>query len=240
MTAAISGDVRQFSPSSVRPRRKRSPSIVAIEAIASDALEAPRRLKARSHSKPKIQYPDLGNDRTYSDAISFENEKEKMKFAAFWANAPKSYNELAKTCRRYEESATSRAKKALHRLEVRDTGDRKLGKGVFAKQTIKSGTLLGHYAGILRLRHQTDQDSRYAFRFSDCQDWVIDAAEQGNLFSCINHSEEANVAAWEHPGTDLPYVLFFSTQTIQQGEQLFINYGNDYWKKLGVRPIDRE
>lgn len=111
-------------------------------------------------------------------------------------------------------------------------------KGLFAKAPIKKGSVVGHYSGRLLRGSEVNVDSDYVFSFSEkpYQNWVIDGEKIGNHMRFVNHSKRVNLEAVELYWGKLPRIVFIATRDIDKGEQLFYNYGSEYWKIKGVRP----
>ena len=63
--------------------------------------------------------------------------------------------------------------------------------------------------------------------------FICDAKFYGNFTRFINHSCEPNVIGIRtfttHQDNRFPYISFFSNQDIQAGEELTLNYGDNYW-----------
>lgn len=119
------------------------------------------------------------------------------------------------------------------------------GFGVFARKNIKKDSLIGEYTGIVR-SHTVNPDSKYAFAYptmviegKENDDLVIDAADSGNVTRFVNHSTThknvENSFFYDDSGR---HVIFYAGRDIKAGEQLFIDYGPDYWEKLGIQPED--
>ena len=114
----------------------------------------------------------------------------------------------------------------------------KLGHGVFATQRIPADTTLEE-CYHLRIREE------------DCSgiidDYVYFIAEEedsqepsecyslplgfGSLF---NHSDEHNTEYWHDTERDL--IVFHTIKDVSAGEQLFINYGRDWWETRDCTP----
>ena len=52
--------------------------------------------------------------------------------------------------------------------------------------------------------------------------------------SIYNHCENSNTAYWHDQERDL--IIFYTTREIAAGEQLFINYGRDWWESRDLEP----
>ena len=52
--------------------------------------------------------------------------------------------------------------------------------------------------------------------------------------SIYNHSEDNNTAYWHDQDRDL--IIFYTTRKVAKGEQLFINYGREWWDSRDLKP----
>ncbi len=128
-------------------------------------------------------------------------------------------------------------------LYVRPAGD--MGLGVFAAEDLPKGCLIGEYTGIVRqsVEHEArvpdgtwERDERYptdyAWGYPDCFPDIVlevDAAEAGNELRFVNHSFRPNLEV-EHTVVDMRWaVLFVAARDIVRDEQLFVDYGDEYW-----------
>jgi len=122
------------------------------------------------------------------------------------------------------------------------------GDGLFACKPIAKGTFLFDYEGE-RLTEEEffarypDANGRYVACIDAPLPWMapsyIDGAnvDLSSIARWINHScRRANVR-WKKQrfGTAMH---FYAMRDIAQGEELFFDYGDAYWKALGVEPID--
>lgn len=127
----------------------------------------------------------------------------------------------------------------------------KMGYGVLAREAIKKGEVVSHYAGEIcssikaNLEHT---DNAYLFTLAGCglprfRRWLINAKDKGNISRFINHSQknanlelDIRLLPSEELNQVFPYIFFVASRDIKAGEQLFYDYGNDYWKQLGITP----
>ncbi|KAG6356427.1 hypothetical protein INS49_015815 [Diaporthe citri] len=120
-------------------------------------------------------------------------------------------------------------------LELRET--REIGIGVFTKQAIPKGTVLGLYSGALRLYDQLSpaqkRYSNFLFKHPQHGELYLDASAGGNWTRFLNHSCGPNCSfarALRCGHTRVIYVR--ARRQIQAGEQLFVDYGRDYFQSL--------
>ena len=102
-----------------------------------------------------------------------------------------------------------------------------LGHGLFATSAIREGDFVLEYKG----RHvpTTAADNlktRYLFEIDSV--WTIDGSGQANTARYVNHSCAPNCEAELRDGK----VLIFATRDIKPGEELTIDYGEEYFKEF--------
>ncbi|CAF1587230.1 unnamed protein product [Rotaria sp. Silwood1] len=89
----------------------------------------------------------------------------------------------------------------------------KAGKGVFATKRFEKNTFFGPYMGTRHSNFKSAQESGYA--------WSPNTVEQQNL-QPIQYDRN----------------MFYKTmRTIRPGEELFVYYGDDYARFLGIKPF---
>ena len=101
-------------------------------------------------------------------------------------------------------------------------------KGVFANYNIKKGDLV-EIAPFLKLKDKSAvNDYVYLYTISNIYCFVL-----GNG-SIYNHSNNYNLDFYvDEENSNFEY---YANKDIRQGEELFINYGIEYWKTRGVDP----
>ena len=133
--------------------------------------------------------------------------------------------------------------------------DSELGIGIFAKENIRSNTFIGLYTGLFELIPlSTNENNEYAFdvlndikseeeindlnlKLNDCGYFLrTNAKEIGNFTRYINHSFDPNIEADLCIINGNIQVVLRALKPIQKGEQLLLNYGLEYWKKLKIEP----
>lgn len=112
-------------------------------------------------------------------------------------------------------------------IEIRDSNIKQAGQGVFALEDIPENTLIDNYLGT----YQSIPTSRYYFYIKEgvgidagnyprCYMGMInDSFKSTFVINCkfIIDEETNKVSVW-------------SNRKIECGEELFISYGEDYWK----------
>ncbi|VDK80530.1 unnamed protein product [Onchocerca ochengi] len=119
-------------------------------------------------------------------------------------------------------------------LEVYRT--RKYGWAVRTSSLILKGSFVCEYTGELISDSDADrrEDDTYLFEIVDeTSAYCIDAKFKGNVSRFINHSCEANLVTlrvvWDANVHHLPHICFYAKRDIQQGEELTIDYGSQWW-----------
>lgn len=119
--------------------------------------------------------------------------------------------------------------------------DSKFGFGLFARQALPKGFAIGPYLGLLRARSmwQSSNLNSYCFSFPLQRSWIhqifhgtwtVDALGEGNLTRFINHSFHPNCKSIPAFLNGWLYILIHTTRSIAKDEQIFYNYGPDYWR----------
>jgi SET domain-containing protein len=133
-------------------------------------------------------------------------------------------------------------------LEVRHIKD--LGYGVFAKQIIKEKQSIGIYEGEkIRIKNDEEVQSDYVYSIGKAKDVEnvpedyslgfrgIDAKRFDSCFGrYINHPPigfEKNIVSF----TRDDIIELRACKEIQVGEQLFLDYGYNYWEGLAMRIV---
>jgi SET domain-containing protein len=106
-----------------------------------------------------------------------------------------------------------------------------VGEGLFAVNSIAAGEFVLEYTGE-RIPTGTAEDagSRYLFVVDD--EWTIDGPVPENTAGFINHACEPNCEATVEEGR----ILIYATRDIGSGEELTIDYGEEYFKKF-IEPV---
>ena len=113
--------------------------------------------------------------------------------------------------------------------------DEEMGWGVFADKDFASMEFIAEYTGIVRERRKEDGENSYCFEYLILPDmdvdYLIDAQDQGGISRYINHSFTPNSLRLHDRRRKVSHIIFFTKRAIQAGEQLFYDYGPNYWKK---------
>jgi len=112
-------------------------------------------------------------------------------------------------------------------------------RGVFSKSEIPKNTCIGHYAGLVLEKTQTE-GKRSAYLFCLTEKLDIDSSKFGNEFRYTNDplgtDMEANVIFVALDGR----VLVFTTKEIKSGDELLVKYGQDYWDEVDESEVEIE
>jgi len=117
-------------------------------------------------------------------------------------------------------------------VEIRPSNIPNAGNGVFSKEDIKSGDMLGYYRGEALNRDQFNKrfnDKEYAAYVLIVKNGTIyvDAEKKGyNWVSRVNTPRGTTMKTniyWDDDGR------VFAKRNIKAGEELFVSYGSAYW-----------
>jgi SET domain-containing protein len=115
-------------------------------------------------------------------------------------------------------------------VEIKFMGNN-LGRGLVATKDIPQGTFIGEYAGVIEKAE--DENTDFAWDYPDDHPELgalqLNAQQCGNELRFVNHSFSPNCIV-EHCLFDSLYRIFFlADRHISQGEELTVDYGDDYW-----------
>lgn len=124
-----------------------------------------------------------------------------------------------------------------------------VGWGVFAREAIKENAFIGEYTGYLIEEEDAppvkNESGNYLSDFSwnypdelpSGEEFEISAFRAGNELRFVNHSFDPNCVV-DHTLVDGIFITFFrAIDDIAPGEQLFIDYGEEYWSG-GFRTLE--
>ncbi|KAI1715788.1 SET domain-containing protein [Ditylenchus destructor] len=105
--------------------------------------------------------------------------------------------------------------------------------GVRAKVRIPANTFVCEYAGTLiedKDQHLEEDDYIFQFNFEN-RNYMVDAYERGNVGRFVNHSCSSNMTAiiCVFGILKFPRIMFFTLKDIPAGEELTIDYGENWW-----------
>lgn len=103
-------------------------------------------------------------------------------------------------------------------------------KGVFATKHFSQYDIIGEYTGVVKKESTADEKNRYLFTLTD--DLIVDAQKYGNELRFVNGNmniaEEPNVKSSVCYIGGLPRVLYICINDIEPGDEILVDYGNDY------------
>ena len=124
----------------------------------------------------------------------------------------------------------SMKKSATDRFIVRRSHPGK-GIGLFAKQRIAEGDFVLEYTGRHMPTKEADElDTKYLFEID--KHWTIDGSPRSNTARYINHSCAPNCEADIQEGK----ILIFAVRDIEAGEEVTIDYGEEYFDEF-IKPF---
>ena len=145
--------------------------------------------------------------------------------------------------REFDDLALRYSREILHETfataTIRKLGDT-LGRGLFAESPLQPGDFIGEYAGLINYasRCRPVRDDRggfatdYAWTYPEKRGWralEVNGRDWGNESRFVNHSFTPN-CRMEHTLVEGLWVLFFvADRVIAAGEQLTVDYGEEYW-----------
>lgn len=140
------------------------------------------------------------------------------------------------------EPSTSRPPNLPAFLKVKPSTIANAGNGMFAARKLPAGKRLGEYRGKRIPFHWANApgtDSSYYMYASASNGsstsgagedrYVIDGRAIGNPMRWANHADEAHANA-QAELEDNGRIYFRTTRPVASGEEIFINYGDDYWR----------
>lgn len=119
---------------------------------------------------------------------------------------------------------------------VADSTNKQAGLGLFSEVNIRPGDTIGHYTGQVFTDEEIDQspylESDYIFWV--CTDHnIVGEGELANYTRYINHSNKPNsqfIVSTRWKTARVEAIL-----PIKPGEEIFIDYGPDYWEAKGIK-----
>lgn len=111
------------------------------------------------------------------------------------------------------------------------------GQGLFPLITVYAGDTIGPYTGRLITDRQANRapyaSSRYMLWI--CRDhWIVGEGKQASHTRYINHGQRPNArfvvsTRWKTARVE-------AIKRIRPGEEVFLDYGPDYWAACGIDP----
>lgn len=106
-----------------------------------------------------------------------------------------------------------------------------VGYGLFANEAIQKGQLLGEYVGVIDFASNV-KNTDFAFVYPlkiDGKQLSLDCRHYSNALRFANHSDQSNTNTQYIVVDGRFRLIFFARVDIKAGQQIFINYGANYW-----------
>lgn len=111
--------------------------------------------------------------------------------------------------------------------------DDSVGWGLFAAKPFKKREFIAEYCGKVRRRRRQDKENAYCFEYIVAPHvptpYTIDAQDQGGIGRFINHSDRPNLLSALATFDWISHIILIANEPISAGDQLFYDYGPDYW-----------
>jgi len=109
------------------------------------------------------------------------------------------------------------------------------GYGVYADKSISRAEMIGEYTGVLKV--DFIRNKQFALDYV-VEGFVIDPKGAGNITRYVNHDFTPNVRKEFVFIDGMWHVIFVAKSDIESGEQLFHDYGKDYWFEHEHKPLN--
>lgn len=125
-------------------------------------------------------------------------------------------------------------------FEIKPSSIPGIGLGLFAKVPIAKGDTIGYYTGKILTDNQANSNkycySKYLLWI--CEDhWIWGEGKLSNYTRYMNHSEKPNILLVT--STRWKTARFEALKKIAAGEELFFDYGDEYWENMEFDPKER-
>jgi len=122
-------------------------------------------------------------------------------------------------------------------FEIKTSTIPEIGFGLFSKKRMNIGDTIGFYKGRILSDKEVEEEPYISslYLLWVCKDhWIYGEGEDSNYTRYINHSNNPNVELvtsfrWKT-------ARFSTLRRIRIGEELFFDYGDDYWEAMGWKP----
>ena len=127
----------------------------------------------------------------------------------------------------YNEPKIQYIYNTIYELEIKNSLIKNSGKGVFTKEKLQKNTHLGNYIGK---KYPKDTNIFSNYSIETYFGGMIDAQNYPRtIFAMINDSKFSDFENNCEFIIKKDYVEIWTTKFIDEGEELYIDYGNDYW-----------
>lgn len=126
-----------------------------------------------------------------------------------------------------------------------------IGFGVFCREFIQVNDIISIYSGVKKVNHETNSKYRFKIYF-DLLNQHLDASSCGNICRFINHASTnttsssssnirtKNIRVENYTLNGIEFIIFRAIQDIHKGEQLFIDYGSEYFEERNLYHFNKE
>ena len=135
------------------------------------------------------------------------------------------------------ELVMARIRRVLTRsdFDVRESSIAGIGQGLFPRITVYRGDTVGPYTGDVLTDKEAEQDPYVSSLYNVwvCKDyWICGEGPEASYTRYINHSDEPNArlvisSRWKT-------VRIEALKRIWPGQEIFIDYGPEYWECVGI------
>lgn len=126
-------------------------------------------------------------------------------------------------------------------FEIRESSIPDIGLGLFAKRLVRPGDTIGPYTGKIITDAEAEEEPYLSSRYlvwvcTDC--WIVGDSDTGNYTRFINHSKEPNAELVT--STRWKTARIKANKLIRPGEEVFFDYGEEYWEALEseIKPVE--
>jgi len=162
-------------------------------------------------------------------------------------------NNISKSCfKKLDSSFTSDLKKIKENpvIECPKTDDfceifqtPNMGRGVRAKIDLLKNTKIGCYIGPIVTNENKDVDWIYAFQYV-FKNTGVDGSKIESMTSLLNHADKPNCDVFFQIhsiyGIEEIHLTFFLNKDVKMGEEIFIDYGTEYWENAKLKGINKD
>lgn len=126
-------------------------------------------------------------------------------------------------------------------FEVKESSIQEIGLGLFARRMMRPGDTIGAYTGTRIDDAQAESEPYISSRYlvwvcKDC--WIDGDSPSGNYTRFINHSKRPNAELVT--STRWKSARIKAIRLIRAGDEIFFDYGDEYWNALEnlIHPIE--
>ena len=171
---------------------------------------------------------------TYISQIEFEQEEKKAEVKALGLEKAEQNNVSSQALKLGMDHKDKILKGFIWPSSIRFIGER-VEYGLFAEKDIVEGDYIGEYVGVVRENDRRDLNNYlYEYPVPDYigRSHVIDASS-GGFSRFINHSFNPNLKPLYAFFDGFYHLIFIAIKPVKKGEQLFYDYGKNYWYLRG-------